>query len=296
MMQHEGRLDGEWYGTLLASLSAILLGFVGFFGTKLLNDQFTIPNMLFWRFSIAAAGMIAFTILSRKSLVCHIDIKLCLFKLVTIAILYSTASALYFVSAKLLGTGLAVAIFFSFPVFVTAFAFLFDSFAIDRYTIIALMAICFGIILTHNQHAAHANWNGVLLSLLCAFFYASYVYRSRSIGKMISPVFLTMLVCIGDTIIFFIFTYVTGEFALPQSSQEWLLVTALGIIGTALPIQLLLESLKYISPVKASIMASLQVVITILMGWLLLHEHIDLLQLCGVMVILIGAIVIQKDR
>lgn len=295
-MQDSKAISNEWYGTLLAALSAMLLGTVGFSGTHLLHDNFTIASMLFWRFSIAAICMAGFTIIAHPLQNRQTDIKSCLHTLMTAALLYSLASALYFVAASSIGTGLAAAIFFTFPVFVTIFAFIFDGFIIDKYTLISLLAICTGVILIKGHLSIQGSWHGVFYALLCAFFYATYVYRSRAISKIIAPSFLTLLVCIGNTIIFFIFDYLTGEFLLPKSSMEWCYVLLLSIFGTAIPIQLLLESMKYITPVKASILASLQIVVTVLIGWLVLNEPITLVQFCGVAVLISGAIIIQKNR
>jgi drug/metabolite transporter (DMT)-like permease len=48
----------EIKGTLLVALSGMLFGLMGFLGTKILYLQFSVENMLFWRFLIASCWML----------------------------------------------------------------------------------------------------------------------------------------------------------------------------------------------------------------------------------------------
>ena|SRR3990167_1239413 len=289
-------IRAEWYGTMLAALSASLLGFVAFLGTALIHDHFSISSMLFWRFITATLFLVIFIACSNKKLIAGNALKTHAHDLIGTAVLYGAAASCYFVSAKIIDTGLSVAIFFSFPMFVVFLSCLFSGFKLDKLTVLALIAIFTGIALIHGRQAQHIDGWGVFFALLSAFLYATYICRSRIVGKVIPPIFLTTLVCTGCSIIFFIFANAIHKFTAPHHLQDWLYILALGGIGTALPIQLLLESLKYISPVKASILASLQVVVTVLMGSLFLGEQLSTWQSLGIISLIFGAIIIQKNN
>lgn len=65
------------------------------------------------------------------------------------------------------------------------------------------------------------------------------------------------------------------------------------IVATAIPIQLLLDGLKYVSPVKASILSVFEPLVTVFIGFVLLHETMSSLQSIGITIVLLGAILIH---
>lgn len=268
---------------------------MGICGIKLMQHHFAVSNMLFWRFATAALWLIPIMYLLRHRLPLRISTQSALNTLVFAAFLYSLASTTFFLSARSIGSGLAISIFFSFPVFVAIFCCLFNRWLPDRYTILSLIAICTGIVFIKDKYAVHTSYIGIFLAGLSAISYATYLYRSRVIINYVDPLYLTLLLCIGNTIIFFILAYSTGRFFMPATLQDWLYILALGIFATAIPNQLMLESLKYISPIKVAILASLEVVITMLIGWIFLHERITLLQMVGIGTILFGSLIIQAS-
>ncbi len=285
--------QSQFYGTFLASLSAVLYGLMAYFGTRLLQNDFAFANMLFWRFAMATLWMLACTVVMQKRFPNHVSNSLLIQTFVVAGIVYAAASALYFLAMTYIGTGLATAIFFSFPVFVAMFSCIFSRSSLNVYTIIALLCICIGVMLVKGHNASDVGVQGTMIAILGAFFYAIYIYRSRNISTVIGPHYLTLLVCFGTMMVFFIYACATKQLALPVG-REWFFVSAIGILATALPIQFLLASLKYITPIKVSILASLRVVVTMLIGWAVLNEQITILQFLGVATILFATVITQK--
>lgn len=285
-------------GTLLVVLSGTLFGFLGYLGTRLIDFNFSIENMLFWRFLMAAVcmlpGILLFKNKSLPSAQPHSK-SILIRTLIIGALCYTGNSAFYFMAAEQIGTGLAMVIFFSFPVFVTLLMWLFDGWRANTYAVAALLAVILGMFLLKGHGTAALNLHGILLALLGAVCYAFYIYDNQHHSKTIDARLLTLFVCIGNTFIFLIWSLSSHTFTLPTTWEMWLFVFLIGVIGTSLPIQLLLNGLKYISPVKASIISVLEPVITLLLGYLLLAETVTLLQLTGVVIILLGAVFIQFE-
>jgi drug/metabolite transporter (DMT)-like permease len=88
----------------------------------------------------------------------------------------------------------------------------------------------------------------------------------------------------------------THTFTVPTTITAWANVLAIGIIATAIPIQLLLDGLKFISSVKASILSVLEPVMVVVMGLAFLGESISSMQVIGIITVLTGAILIQFER
>ncbi|RDI42551.1 DMT family transporter [Aquicella lusitana] len=284
-------------GTLLVALSGMLYGLIGYLGTELFHEHFSVANMLFWRFLIATFWMLGSITLLRKKNSESTQAYSSLVKVILFgAVTYSGGSAFYFMASTHIGTGVGMVIFFSFPVFVTLFAWLFSGWRINKHTFASLVAVVTGLLLLKGQGQYQLDIFGLFFAILAAFCYASYVYGSQHSAKTIDSRLLTFLICFANTVIFLILSCYTHSLSVPVTPVAWCYVLALGIIATAVPIQLLLDGLKYISPVKASILSVLEPVVTVIIGLALLHEKMSYTQSIGVIIVLLGAILIQFER
>lgn len=284
-------MQPQMRGTMLVAISGLLFGTMGFLGTKLFYLNFTVENMLFWRFLIATLWISLSTIRSRSWDLSTIDNPLTILKIFILStISYSSGSAFYFLASKHIGTGLAMVIFFSFPIFVTLFAWILGTWKMNKTALMALLTVMLGLILLKGNDETTLDWMGIFLGLIAACCFAAYVYGSQHTIKNMDSRILTLLVCFGNTLIFLMLSCYTHSFIVPTTLDAWFYICAIGVIATALPIQLLLDGLKYISPVKASILSVLEPVVTMIIGLVLLNETLSYVQALGVMIILLGAI------
>jgi drug/metabolite transporter (DMT)-like permease len=287
----------ELRAAALVALSATLYGFLGYLGTKLLQQHFSVPSMLFWRFFIAALWMILVVMFSKKEKLLLMTKQSTLFKALALgAICYSGCSAFYFLASRHIGTGPAMVIFFTYPVFVVSLAWIIEKHVVSKYTAAALIAIIVGLILMKGTGFAALNKAGIFFAVIAALFYGLYMYSSKHVIKSVSPCKLTILVCLSCALVFLVFAYSDHSFVYPTSLKSWLYVCAFGVIATALPIQLLLEGLKYIHPNKASILSVLEPLVTFIVGIIMLGETTSTLQTTGAFIILLSAILIQCER
>jgi drug/metabolite transporter (DMT)-like permease len=285
-------------GTILTFLSCAMFGLLGYLGTKLVHNHFSIENMLFWRFLVASIWMLGLMMMHKRS---HLLASLKHGSLTKIFLLgafsYSASSLFYFLSSGHIGTGPAMVIFYSFPVFVAMFLWCDGSWRMNKIAAAALIAVIIGLLMIKGNGEQTMNWLGIVFGLIAAISYAAYVYGSSKYTlKNLDTTFLTLLVCLGNTLIFWIMSLYTQTFSYPTTAHDWFYTCAIGVIATALPIQLLLDGLKYISPVKASVISVIEPVVTVLMGIALLNESLSLEQSAGILVVLFGALLIQFER
>ena len=69
----------------------------------------------------------------------------------------------------------------------------------------------------------------------------------------------------------------------------------IGVIATAIPIQLLLEGLRHVEAEKESILSVLEPALVFFIGIIALDEEVSFIQGIGVIVILVGALLVQFD-
>lgn len=314
--------------SLLVAISGILYGFLGYLGTLALRENFSVSTMLFWRFFIAAAWM--FLVLQYRSCKQTKQIKQtkkmhpadavslvdgeqsALFsfrsffsmlkqKKIWILLLlggvgYAGSSGFYFLASNYTGTGLAMVIFFAYPLMVALLAWYRHGHAVTTITILSLMVIIVGLLLLRGpaDHPIHVF--GILFAILSAVFYAFYVVESKSIGQSMDSNLSTLFVCIGAALVCFIAALFTQSFAIFHSLHGLAVMLTFGILATAIPIQLMLQGMKHLSSMRASIISVLEPLVTVFVGVLLLHESMTCLQFLGAIIILGAAVFTQLQK
>ncbi len=284
------------YATLIIAISALLYGLLGYLGTRVLNENISIPTMSFWRFFIAACWMAIFSFrrYSYKRLAPEDVRTLCAtFILGTIG--YAGSCGFYFLASRTTGTGLAMVIYFSCPIIITLYAWVKNR-EFNLSIGIMLMAIIFGLLLLNNTSKSH-ELRGIFFALAAALCYAFYLLGSKHFSSTtLSPNVLTMTVCFGCSTLFLALALATHSFVVPKTMKIWSDIFSLAIFATALPIQLMLIGLKYVSSMRASIISVLEPLVTLLIGIILLHESMSHQQLLGAAIILSSAILVQLKK
>jgi drug/metabolite transporter (DMT)-like permease len=109
-------ITNQLKGYILVGLSGLFYGLVGYFGFKALESSPDVANMLFWRFLISAIFIGLFLIPKLASL--RIDLPSFLRVFCAGALFYIASTYAYFSAISLMGTGVAMAIFFTYPAIV----------------------------------------------------------------------------------------------------------------------------------------------------------------------------------
>src|SRR3990167_1789299 len=138
-------LQGSFYVTI----SAILYGLLGYLGTKVVIIQNTdISAMLFWRFLIAAIWILPFFLRKQRSdrVWQAAPMRSLLLLLIFGSLSYLGTSAFYFVASHYTGTGLAMVIFFAYPLGVALLGWLIDKKPLSKITLMALAGMMVGLL------------------------------------------------------------------------------------------------------------------------------------------------------
>lgn len=281
--------------TILIGISAALYGLLAFFGTQLLRANFSIENMLFWRFFIAGLWMVGFSYFSKKKTSQDYSQvwKTILVIFILGALGYSGSCGFYFAATKYISTGLAMVIFFSYPVLVALLVFVLDKVTLSKIVIFSLFFMLAGLWLLKGKTGGYHNLLGLGYALLAAASYAAYVFGTRWRTAKLPSELSTIIVCLGCAFTFLLLTLYTHTFKLPNTWHDWRYIFALSILATAIPIQLMLEGLKQVSALEASLLSSLEPLVTVAVGMILLGETITSLQALGCLFILISSLVMQ---
>lgn len=284
-------ISNKQKGTIFAALSGLAWGMIGYFGYNIMENQ-SINGMLFWRFLVATIVMFIFLMVTNNKR--KIDIKAAIYTFLLGAIFYSSSSYFYFWGSEYVGTGLSMVMFFTFPIFVIILAKFVNKTPIKKVYIYASIVMVIGLIVLADPANFKFDPFGIVPCLLSAATYAVYIISSKNLTLRLDPIHSSFLVILGNTFAFLVMIIIQDEVVIPKG-EDLFDIIAIGVISTAFPIMLFLESMKYISAVRASILTVLEPVVVTIIGVLFMEEILTDMQVIGIITILSSAILIQID-
>jgi len=134
------------------------------------------------------------------------------------------------------------------------------------------------------------NIKGVVFALVAALCFALYNVLSEKALKDISPIRLTSY-CMAFLWGFFAVFFHGGPY--PGGFAVWGIAGVLAIFSGFLPFILFLYGIKRIGAAKTTIIGSIGPVFTVLWAYLLLGEHLDMVQLSGMAVVILGVMTVK---
>lgn len=280
-------LSKQQLGIMYAVISGLCYGFLGYFGTSLINSGLSVYNMVFWRFAIATLFMCLIMTPKYKTIFSYNKKNL---MLILYGIVFYTGSTIfYFIASKYIGTGLAMIIFFTYPAIIMLFNRIFFQTALQKTYYAAFFIILIGMIFLADIGDISFNMLGIILGMLGALFFAFYIIASKK--TYVTPRISTLMVSLGGTISCFILSHYHNTLCIPNNINDWFNIAGIAILCTAMPVLLFLKGLQYISIEQASILSVLEPITVLALGVVLLGEKISFIQTIGVIIILSGAVI-----
>ena len=265
-------------GFFLVVLASFLYGCFGFLALKIVDNESTIEEMLFWRFFISA--LIIFPFIYSEKIIIKNMILLSFFSIV-----YTFSAWIYFIAALKIGTGLSMAIFFIFPAVVCVFNWIINKEKPSNIIILILIITFIGIYFISSSPLENIDFLGVSCALLAGFGYGIYIFFSdRKLGK--SGLQTTFIICINASLFFFVINFKYSLSFFPNFPAEWKYIIILSVACTIVPIFSLLWATRFISTIYIALLSVVEPITTLLISHFFLKEQISVFQWGGVFIIL----------
>jgi drug/metabolite transporter (DMT)-like permease len=87
-----------------------------------------------------------------------------------------------------------------------------------------------------------------------------------------------------------------GNVVLPDTAIGWWSVAGIAVVSTVIAILTLFKGMKIIGPSRASIISTIEPVVTVAAASLLLGERISWLQAAGGVLVIAAVIILQLER
>ena len=277
-------------GILLIAISAASFGTLAIFGRYAYAASMDTFTMLFLRFTISAVIMAAFMILRREAF----PGGRVLWQLIGMGALgYVGQSFMYLTAINYASAGLVALLLYLYPFFVAVLATLVLHEKVSTLKIVALVLALLGTSLTVGPAGGH--WVGALMAIAAALIYSVYIIVGTHVMKNVSAVQSSTVIFASAGVVFGMLTAWHGPHW-PVTSSGWLAMLGIVLIATVIPVVTFLAGLERIGPTNASMLSTLEPVVTVLLAAWLFGERLSLLTLLGGGLILLAVILLTRSE
>ena len=276
---------------LFCLASAAAFGAMGIFGKLAYDEGATVGTLLATRFVLASAllwllvGVRELRSLSRR------DVGLAL---ALGAVGYGAQAGGYFAALERLDASLLSLLVYVFPVIVAVAAVALRRERASRRTAIAIALSGGGLVLVLAGAAGELDMVGTLLGLATAVVYSAYVLGSEGIAGRVAPLALSTLVCTGAAATLTLAGLAGGDLdpaRVSLSGFAWL--GGLAVVSTVGAIGLFFAGLRRVGPTAASILSTLEPVVTVALAFVAFRESLGLAQLAGGALVLVAVLAVR---
>jgi drug/metabolite transporter (DMT)-like permease len=280
-------------GALLCLASATAFGAMGIFGKlayaegatvgTLLAARFVLAAALLWVYAAGSRGVRRLRAVPRRDLALALGLG---------GVGYSAQAGSYFAALDRLDASLLSLLVYTFPAIVAVTAVAIGRERASRRTAVALTLASAGLVLVLAGAAAGAlDPLGTALGLTAALIYSAYILSSEGVAERIGPVALSTLVCTGAAATLTFGGLVGGQLDLGGVSATgygWL--AGLAVVSTVGAVGLFFAGLQRVGPTAASILSTLEPVVTVGLAFAVFGESLGGAQLAGAALVLLGCL------
>ena len=215
---------------------------------------------------------------------------------------YYLASVFDFYGLAYISAGLERLILFVYPTLVVLLsAFLFKT-SITRRTLVALALTYGGVLLAVRTEAASSaaaggrTWLGIALIFACALSYAAYLVGSGRLIPRVGSLRFTALAMIVSSVAMLLHFWVVGGRFMGHARAVYVDGVLLALLCTVLPVFLLAEGIRRLGAGPSAIIGAVGPVSTIALAHVVLGEPVEVVQVLGTALVLVGATVVARGR
>jgi drug/metabolite transporter (DMT)-like permease len=208
---------------------------------------------------------------------------------------YALQSGLFFAALQRIDASLLSLLIYTFPAIVAAAAVALGRERLDARRLVALALALGGLVLVvAGAGAGRLDALGTALGLAAALVYSTYILVSDGVAGRVSPRLLAALVCTGAAV-----TLTAGSAALGDlrpgalTAAGWAWLACLAVVSTVASISLFFAGLRRVGPTTASILATVEPLVTVVLAFLAFGETLGPAQLAGGALVLAAVLVLN---
>jgi drug/metabolite transporter (DMT)-like permease len=286
-------------GSLLVALGAACYGLLATYVKLAYSDGFNIAEITVSQFVIGMIGLLILNLLVKKKDETTIkkSNKSNIFKLILAGTSLGLTSTFYYLAVQLIPVSIGIVLLMQTVWMGVVLDIILTKKMPSFGKIIAVILILFGTILATNMlfDVQKINFIGIGWGLLAAVSYTISVYTSGKIAVGMHAFRRTIWMLLGGLIIVVLISFPTII-----EKFNWQIFTSWGIVlalfGTILPPVLFSIGMPKINLGLGAILSSVEIPVSVLMAYFLLHEKVNIYQWSGIVLIMLTVIVMNLPK
>jgi len=286
-------------GTVLCLGSAAAFGAMAVIGKLAYDEGATVGTLLAVRFAIASAVFWALVLadgsaseiraLDRRDIGAAVALGACA---------YAAQAGCYFAALERIDAALLSLLVYTSPVIVavTAIALGRERFSVRRLTALALVSG--GLVLVVAGAGTGAlDPLGAALAVATALIYSAYILVGERVTARMRPRLLSALVCTGATVTLTLGSALLGQLdpgALSAAGWAWL--ACIAVVSTVAALGLFFAGLRRVGPTTASILSTVEPLVTAVLAFVVFGEQLTSVQLIGGALVLGAVLALQAVK
>lgn len=289
-------------GVFLVALGATSYGMLATFVKLAYNENFTTAEVTTSQFVYGLIGLIIINFIQRLTKKTEIvkPSKKNVMQLIVAGTSTGLTSLFYYLAVKYIPVSIGIVMLMQTVWMGVLLEWFLDKKAPSLQKILAVFVVLIGTALAINIFEINFNdtsidWSkGIFWGLLAAASFTTTMFTANRIATHVSAAQRSLWMLIGGAIIVFSFALVTQvtPFNL-EIFMKWGIILAL--FGTIIPPLLLNAGFPHTGIGLGSIVASLELPVSVLMAYFLLHEQVVLIQWLGIILIILAIVIMNLN-
>jgi drug/metabolite transporter (DMT)-like permease len=268
---------------------------MGVFAKKAYRDDVSVLTLLSVRFAIAAGAFWAIVAVRRASGVAsRVPARSAIIAGLALgAVGYAAQAGGYFGALTRIDASLTALLLYIYPALVFIGALALGRDYIDRRRIVALVLATSGAALVLvGSGTGDLDALGVALGLGAAVAYSVYILVADRVVEGIDAFLLSALIATGAAATLWTAGLVSGSLDLGFEPAGWAWIVGLALVSTVLAISAFLAGLPKIGPSTASIVSTVEPIVSVAMAMLWFGERLGLVQVVGGALVLAAVVLL----
>lgn len=255
------------------------------------STDLTPGQVAVWRFAIAAPLMWLFTLSSKKKVTPE---PKQIWRLVGLGVVFSAASLLALFSLGRLSSSLYAILVYIYPSLVVIYS-LVTKRPVSQLWWLGIPLTFLGLVLTvfDFSQSLQVDGLGVILSILNGVVLAVYnILGDRIFNQIPDRQVGTAWIFTGAMAVGLLLGFIFG-FNSPDNLQGWLLLIALGIFGTLIPILSLNYGIQLLGAAQSSVIMTIQPVLAVILSTIIFSDMLSVQQWLGGLLVILAIFLLQ---
>ena len=283
-------------GVVLVGLGATSYGMLATFVRLAYDEGFTTAEVTTSQFIYGILGILlinSFQKIKKGTTVVKASTRN-VFQLMLAGTSLGMTSVFYYLAVKYIPVSIAIILLMQTVWMGVLIEMILDKKAPSKLKIVSVILVLIGTLLATNifKNDVQLNWHGMMWGMLAAASFTTTMFTANRVAVGISSAQRSLFMLLGGAVIVFSFALATQNTPFNfEIFMKWGIV--LSLFGTIIPPMLMNAGFPLTGIGLGSIVSALELPVSVLMAYFLLHEQVVFVQWVGIILIVLAVVLMN---